>query len=53
MLKWIFAIYDKRIKGIIEFLINSFDENGYLHMDKEEVTTILSVTHKRSNKYFE
>ena len=39
-----FSIYDKRIKRIIEFLINSLDENGYLHMDIDEVTTILSVT---------
>ncbi len=28
-----FCFYDKRIKGILEFLINSLNENGYLHID--------------------
>ena len=41
-----FCFYDKRIKGIVEFLINSLDENGYLHINIEEVTTILAVTHQ-------
>ena len=39
-----FCFYDKRIKGILEFLINSLNENGYLHMETEEVTRILSVS---------
>ena len=39
-----FSTYDKRIKRIVEFLINSLDENGYLHIDLDEVTTILAVT---------
>ena len=41
-----FSFYDKRIKRIVEFLINSLDENGYLHIDIDEVTTILAVTHQ-------
>ena len=39
-----FCFYDKRIKGILEFLINSLNENGYLSMETEEVTRILSVS---------
>ena len=39
-----FCFYDKRIKGILQFLINSLNENGYLHMETEEVTRILSVS---------
>ena len=39
-----FCFYDKRIKGILEFLINSLNENGYLPMETEEVTRILSVS---------
>jgi RNA polymerase sigma-54 factor len=41
-----FCFYDKRIKRIVEFLINSLDENGYLHIDIDEVTTILAVMHQ-------
>ena len=47
-----FRFYDKRIKGILEFLINSLDENGYLHINKEEVTTILSVTPQEVEQSF-
>lgn len=41
-----FCYYDKRIKMIVDFLINSLDGNGYLHIDIDETTTILAVTHK-------
>lgn len=39
-----FRFYDDSIKKVLTFLINSLDENGYLHIASDEVATILSVS---------
>ncbi|WP_394234631.1 RNA polymerase factor sigma-54 [Niallia oryzisoli] len=36
--------YDENLKRAIPFLINSIDENGYLHISLDEVASILSIT---------
>ena len=38
-----FGLYDQKTKGILLFLINSMDENGYIHISMQEVSSILSV----------
>ena len=39
-----FRLYDQKTKGILLFLINSMDENGYIHISMQEVSSILSVS---------
>ena len=45
-----FRPYDKRMKGILTFLINSLDDNGYLHVSMHEVSSILSVSIDEAEK---
>jgi RNA polymerase sigma-54 factor len=39
-----FRSYNDSIKKVLTFLINSLDENGYLHIASDEVAIILSVS---------
>ncbi|MCQ6275684.1 RNA polymerase factor sigma-54 [Bacillus sp. V3B] len=39
-----FRSYDDSLKKVLTFLINSLDENGYLHISSDEVATILSIS---------
>jgi RNA polymerase sigma-54 factor len=39
-----FRSYNDSIKRVLTFLINSLDENGYLHIASDEVAIILSVS---------
>ena len=38
-----FRQYDQKMKGILMFIINSMDDNGYIHISMQEVSSILSV----------
>ncbi len=43
-------LYNESVKKTILFLINSLDENGYLHIGLDEVASILSVTMQQAEE---
>lgn len=48
-----FNLYDKQMRGVLNFLLNSLDENGYIQMSVEEAATILTVPLDEAQKALE